>query len=263
MRFGLDRFSRRLAFTLGPGMDGRDAGGPFELCRHAEGRRQYRQRALGVPGRQGRHGRLRDRPDEEVGKRLGDDVSFVNIPFTGLFAAVQSGQIDAAVSSITITKKRLASVSFAQPYYDSDQSLTVLAKSGITGPQGHGGKIVGVDTGSTGDIYATAHQAEDKFADIRRYEGLSPAMLDLAAGRIDGYVSDIPALQYYVKDKPAYKVVQRILTGEQYSIMFAKDSPLVGKVDASADHAEAGRLHRQAAREVVRRAGRGDAPAPS
>lgn len=168
----------------------------------------------------------------EVGKRLGDDVTFVNIPFTGLFAAVQSGQIDAAVSSITITPKRLASVSFAQPYYDSDQSLTVLAKSGIADLKGMSGKTVGVDTGSTGDIYATAHQAEDKFADIRRYEGLAPAMLDLAAGRIDGYVSDIPALQYYVKDKPAYRVVERIPTGERYSIMFAKDSPQVGKVDA-------------------------------
>ena len=168
----------------------------------------------------------------EVAKRLGDDVTFVNIPFTGLFAAVQSGQIDAAVSSITITPKRLASVSFAQPYYDSDQSLTVMAKSGIADLKGMAGKAVGVDTGSTGDIYATAHQAEDKFADIRRYEGLAPAMLDLAAGRIDGYVSDIPALQYYVKDKPAYKVVERIPTGERYSIMFAKDSPLLGKVDA-------------------------------
>ena len=169
---------------------------------------------------------------KEVAKRLGDDVTFVNIPFTGLFAAVQSGQIDAAVSSITITPKRLGSVSFAQPYYDSDQSLTVLAKSGIADLKGMAGKVVGVDTGSTGDIYATAHQAEDKVSEIRRYEGLAPAMLDLAAGRIDGYVSDIPALQYYVRDKPAYKVVERIPTGERYSIMFAKGSPLVEKVDA-------------------------------
>ena len=169
---------------------------------------------------------------KEVAKRLGDDVTFVNIPFTGLFAAVQSGQIDAAVSSITITPKRLGSVSFAQPYYDSDQSLTVMAKSGIAGLKGMANKTVGVDTGSTGDIYATQHATEDKFADIRRYEGLAPAMLDLAAGRIDGYVSDIPALQYYVKDKPAYKVVERIPTGERYSVMFAKDSPLVAKVDA-------------------------------
>ena len=169
---------------------------------------------------------------KEIAERLGDDVTFVNIPFTGLFAAVESGQIDAAVSSITITPKRLASVSFAQPYYDSDQSLTVMAKSGITGLKGMAGKVVGVDTGSTGDIYAAGHQAEDKFAEIRRYEGLAPAMLDLAAGRIDGYISDIPALQYYVKDKPAYRVVERIPTGERYSIMFAKGSPLLGKADA-------------------------------
>ncbi len=168
---------------------------------------------------------------KEIGKRLGMDVTFVNIPFTGLFAAVQSGQIDAAVSSITITKKRLESVAFAQPYYDSDQSLTVKADSGITGLKGMSGKVAGVDTGSTGDMWATKHMDEDKFSDIRKYEGLAPAMLDLAAGRIDGYVSDIPALQYYVRDKPSYKVVERIPTGEQYSIMMAKGSPLVAKVN--------------------------------
>jgi polar amino acid transport system substrate-binding protein len=168
----------------------------------------------------------------EIGKRLGMTVSIVNIPFSGLFAAVQSGQIDAAVSSITITKKRLESVSFAQPYYDSDQSLTVKSDSGLKGLKDLAGKTVGVDTGSTGDIWVTQHQAEYKIAAVQRYEGLSPAMLDLSAGRIDGYISDIPALQYYVKDKPTFSVVERILTGEQYSIMFAKNAPLADKVNA-------------------------------
>ena len=167
----------------------------------------------------------------EVGKRLGSEVKFTNIPFAGLFAAVQSGQIDAAVSSITITPKRLQSVSFAQPYYDSDQSLTVKADSGITGLAGMAGKTVGVDTGSTGDIWVTAHMAETKIASVSKYEGLQPAMLDLSAGRIDGYISDIPALLYYVKDKPQFKVVERIKTGEQYSVMVAKDAPLAAKVN--------------------------------
>ena len=118
---------------------------------------------------------------------------------------------------------------FAQPYYDSDQSLTVTAASGITGLDGMKGKIVAVDTGSTGDIWATENQAKYGFADIRRFEGLAPAMLDLQAGRIDGYISDIPALLYYTKDKPQFKVVERIPTGEKYSIMFAKDAPLAGR----------------------------------
>ena len=56
------------------------------------------------------------------------------------------------------------------------------------------GKVAAVDTGSTGDMWATQNQAKYKFSDIRRFEGLSPAMLDLAAGRIDGYISDIPAV---------------------------------------------------------------------
>ena len=166
----------------------------------------------------------------EVGKRLGRAVKFENIPFNGLFSAVQSGRIDMAVSSITITQKRLAELSFAQPYYDSDQSLTVAAASGLTGLADMKGKVIGVDTGSTGDIWATEHMAEYGFADIRRFEGLAPAMLDLGNGRIDGYISDIPALQYYVKDKPQFAVVARILSGEQYSMMFAKDAPLAAEV---------------------------------
>ena len=52
----------------------------------------------------------------EVAERLGAEVEIVNIPFNGLFSAVQSGRIDVATSSITITDERLESVSFAQPY---------------------------------------------------------------------------------------------------------------------------------------------------
>ena len=167
-----------------------------------------------------------------VAERMGAEVETVNIPFNGLFSAVQSGRIDIATSSITITDERLKSVTFAQPYYDSDQSLTVTAASGITGLDGMDGKIAAVDTGSTGDIWATENAEQYGFAEIKRYEGLAPAMLDLAAGRIDGYVSDIPALQYYVKDKPDLAVVQRIETGEKYSMMFAKDAPLASEVNA-------------------------------
>jgi len=166
----------------------------------------------------------------EIGKRLGREVTFENIPFNGLFSAVQSGRINMAMSSITITQKRLAEVSFAQPYYDSDQSLTVTAASGLKGLDEMKGKIIGVDTGSTGDMWATEKSAEYGFSDIRRFEGLAPAMLDLGNGRIDGYISDIPALQYYVKDKAEFAVVERILTGEQYSMMFAKDDALAAEV---------------------------------
>lgn len=80
-------------------------------------------------------------------------------------------------------------------------------------------------------MWVNQNQAKYSFGDVRRYEGLQPAMLDLGAGRLDGYISDIPALLYYTKDKPQFKVVQRIPTGERYSVMFAKDSPLLPAVN--------------------------------
>ena len=158
----------------------------------------------------------------EAARRAGRSLEILNIPFNGLFSAVQSGRVQIALSSITITPKRLASLAFAQPYFDADQSLSVLKQSRIATLTDLAGKTVGVDTGSTGDEYASAHSAQYRFAGISRYEGLSPAMLDLAAGRIDGYLSDIPAVQYYIKDKPQYRIALKIPTGERYSFMFAK-----------------------------------------
>ena len=169
---------------------------------------------------------------QKAAEGMGMTVRFENIPFNGLFPAVQSQRVAAAISSITITPARLQSLSFTQPYYDSDQSLAVLASANLTGLAAMKGKTVGVDTASTGDQWATANQAKYGFADIKRYEGLAPAMLDLQAGRIDGYVSDIPAVQYYIRDKAQFRVAERIPTGERYGIMFAKGSPLATQFNA-------------------------------
>ncbi|MEM1436561.1 MAG: transporter substrate-binding domain-containing protein [Pseudomonadota bacterium] len=160
----------------------------------------------------------------EIAERLGHRIEILNIPFNGLFSAVQSGRIDVALSSVTITEKRLGSVSFAQPYYDSAQSLTVGAYSNVSGLDDLKGAVIGVDTGSTGDMWTTTNSGRYGFGDIRRYEGLAPAMLDLQSRRIDAYISDIPSLLYFVKDKPQYRVIERIETGERYSMMFARDS---------------------------------------
>jgi len=167
----------------------------------------------------------------EVAKRLNREIEIINIPFNGLFSAVQSSRIDIAISSITITEQRLTSVSFAQPYYDSDQSLTIRSDSNITSVNDLQDEVVAVDTGSTGDIWASENQQQYGFKEIRRYEGIAPAALDLQIGRVAGYISDIPAMQYYTKDKPELKDVERIRTGGSYSMMFRKDDELALSVN--------------------------------
>ena len=167
----------------------------------------------------------------KIASQMGKEVDIVNIPFSGLFSAVQSNRIDIAISSITITDERLKSVSFAQPYYDSDQSLTIRSDSSVKTVDDLRGKIVAVDTGSTGDIWTSDNQQKYGFKEIRRYEGITPAVLDLEIGRTDGYISDIPAMQYYTKDKPNLEVVERIKTGGSYSMMFSKHNQLAVEVN--------------------------------
>jgi polar amino acid transport system substrate-binding protein len=169
---------------------------------------------------------------QEIGQRLNRKIEFIDTPFTALFPAVLSGRIQAAMASITITNERMKTLDFAQPYYDSDQSLTVRTDSGIESLKDLKDKIVAVDSASTGDAWAQTHLNDYEFAEIVRYEGLVPAMADLEAEKFDGYISDIPSLLYYTKNKTSVKVVERIPTGEQYSVMFAKSDPLRNEVNA-------------------------------
>ena len=167
----------------------------------------------------------------EVAKRLNLTPEFSDLGFQALFAATSSKRIDVAISSITITKERLASQSFTQPYYDSDMGIATKTDSAINTEADLKGKIVGVLSGSTGETWVKNHQAADGFSDVKGYDTQQNLLLDLSAGRVDAAVSDIPGMQYSFQKMKDLVVKQRIKTGEQYGLMMSKDHPLLGKLN--------------------------------
>lgn len=166
-----------------------------------------------------------------IAEKLGKTTEFQEMPFQSLFAAVQSSRSDMAIGSITITAKRLESVAFTQPFYDADQCLTVATSSGIKGIEGLEGKAVAVITGTTGEIWANTNEAKLKFGSVNRYDGNQDPMLDIATGRVDGFLHDCPIDAYYIKDKPQYAIVATVPTQEQFGIMLPKNSPLLEQID--------------------------------
>ena len=54
-----------------------------------------------------------------VGKQMGYEVQVQNVAFDGLIPALESGNIDLAISAMTITKERSEKVTFSSPYYKS------------------------------------------------------------------------------------------------------------------------------------------------
>ena len=86
----------------------------------------------------------------EVGKRLNKDVELKNVSFDALIPALNSHDIDVAVSGMTITKARSENVLFSSPYYEN--ALAVVFKDGtsITSLDDLKGKTVAVQLGTTG-----------------------------------------------------------------------------------------------------------------
>src|SRR5580692_4703125 len=79
----------------------------------------------------------------EAAKRAGMTTEIADYGFQALFAAIASKRIDVAISTITITPERLKSVSFTQPYYDSDMGIATKADSPLAGIADLKAKIVG------------------------------------------------------------------------------------------------------------------------
>jgi len=167
----------------------------------------------------------------EAAKRIGMTTDIADLGFQALFAAVSSNRIDVAISSITITPERLKTLSFTQPYYDSDMGIATKTDSAVNTEADLKGKIVGVLSGSTGETWVKNHQAADGYSDVKGYDTQQNLLLDLSAGRVDAAVSDIPGMQYSFTKMKDLVVKQRIKTGEQCGLMLSKDHPLLGKLN--------------------------------
>ncbi|KSV66547.1 hypothetical protein N185_32285 [Sinorhizobium sp. GW3] len=167
----------------------------------------------------------------EVAKRVGVDLNVAEYDFPPLFTATSSGRIDIAIASITITKDRLASHSFTQPYYDSDMGVAARKDSQIKGLEDLQGKVVGVQSGSAGEAWVRQHQASTKITDVVGYDAQQHLLLDLLSGRIDAVVSDVPQMEYAFMKMKDLEVREHIKTGNQYGLMMTKDSSLFLRIN--------------------------------
>ena len=91
------------------------------------------------------------------------------------------------------------------------------------------GAKIGVQTGTTGDIYCTDDYGDEN---IERYNKGFEAVQALSQGKIDAVVIDNqPALEF-VKDTEGLKILETPYTEEDYAMCFQKDSALVEDFNA-------------------------------
>lgn len=148
---------------------------------------------------------------EEVAKRMGVKVEWVDMPFDSLIAAVQEGKIDASVAAFNYSEERDQSIDFTDAYYTSEDAFTVAEGfSGVIAkPEDVAAYKVGVQTGTTQDDWLTGLVEAGTLpeANLFRYDRVDQAMLDLKAGRIEVLMSDLVPAKALAEQTGGVKIV--------------------------------------------------------
>ena len=131
--------------------------------------------------------------DPEIAKavadKLGLELVIEDVEFDSIIAGVQAGKYDIGCAGMTITEDRLLSVNFSTPYAKGVQSVIVVEGSEITDVDKllDGDYKVGVQTGTTGDLYMSEDIGEDR---VERFAKGNDAIIALQSGKIDAVVID-------------------------------------------------------------------------
>lgn len=157
-----------------------------------------------------------------IADELGRELEVNNIGFDPITSglAMESGECEIAAASITITEEREANIDFSDPYFTADQSLLVRTDTGIANLAGFAGKNLGVQTGTTGEMYANEN---DPGATIISFENPGDIFTALAAGEIEGVLQDIVPNADYALNNDDAEIVETYPTNEQYGFAVAEE----------------------------------------
>ena len=154
-----------------------------------------------------------------IAEKLGKELVIEDIAFDSLIPELQSGKADLVAAGMTVTEDRLVNVDFSDTYATAVQSIIVTSDSEIAGPDDLAGKKIGVQQGTTGDLYAT-----DDFGDenIDRYPKGVDAVQALIQGKVDAVIIDNEPAKVFVGDNDNLKLLETAYAEEEYAIAVKK-----------------------------------------
>ena len=173
--------------------------------------------------------------DAEIAKliadKLGMELKIEDVAFDSIIPGVQAGKYDMGMAGMTVNEERLQSVNFSDSYATGVQVVIVKEGGSIASLDDIAGKKIGVQTSTTGDIYAS-----DDFGDenVVKFDNGAAAVEALKSGKVDCVIIDNEPAKSYVAANEGLKILETEYAVEDYAICFAKDNTeLQEKVNAA------------------------------
>jgi polar amino acid transport system substrate-binding protein len=117
---------------------------------------------------------------------------------------------------MTITGERARVLNFSSPYFDAAQAMVVAQGSGITSLDDLAGQKIGVQGGTTGELYVTDNAPDN--AEVVPFEDAAAMEAAMDKGDVVATVYDNTVVGDVVESNPALEVAAEFDTGEQYGM---------------------------------------------
>jgi ABC-type amino acid transport substrate-binding protein len=134
-----------------------------------------------------------------IGEATNTKFTFQHIPWDGLFLSLNNGDVDVVASAVTITDERKKTFDFSEPYFEATQMIVSKKGSGIKSLNDLKGKVVAVQGATTGEEVVSKLLGQDS-KNIKRFEAMPLALLELKNGGADAAVGDNGVVLEYVKN---------------------------------------------------------------
>lgn len=158
---------------------------------------------------------------EAVAKKLGKNLEIKDMEFDSLLTAVQSGAIDFALAGMTVNDERKLTVNFSDTYATGVQVVIVAEGSKIKSVDDLEGKMIGVQAGTTGDIYCTDDFGQDH---VKQYNNGALAVAALKNGQVDCVVIDNEPAKNFVKANTGLVILDTEYAVEDYAAAISKEN---------------------------------------
>ena len=156
-----------------------------------------------------------------IAEKLGMELKIVDVAFDSIIPGVQSGKYDMGMAGMTVTEDRLEKVNFSSSYATGVQSVIVKDGGAVASLDDIAGKKIGVQTSTTGDIYASDEFGEDA---VVKYDNGAAAVQGLLAGKVDCVIIDNEPAKSYVAANEGLSILDTDYAVEDYAICFAKEN---------------------------------------
>ena len=129
-----------------------------------------------------------------IAKQLNLEVKFKEIEFSQLLTATRNGEVDAAISAISIIPERMKDVKFSRPYHNTGLSMLHLPGKQITSRFEIGHRRIACQLGSVVELWLQDNANE---ASLVLFDEEHKAFDILRIGQIDGILLENGRLNFF------------------------------------------------------------------